>query len=636
MKKIIALLLALVMVFALVACGNKPGTESPAPTGSTPAEPSKPVESTNPGTEPSKEPELVVTPFPEGTYTYQDAVVQMSTNWNPHTYQTADERYPIDYLMSGLYTFIFNDELNPVEGKNPYEGYVIVPEMAAEMPIDVTEAVKAAHPEFNIPASVTSGYAYEIKLNPNACWDDGTPITADDYVASLERLLRAELMNYRASDYYDGDLCIAGAEAYNKSGKVVIEDNGVSGAYDLSTLTKGADGAYVTSTGEPAWFAVGYPSDWCGGNSLADYVNAYGEGYFGMENWETLYAMCDDQGLVPVTDETIALMSSVTTTNPNWGETDADLPNYVAYQNTYPEVDFSTVGILKNDDYSITLVFAKSLAGFNLLYNLSGNWLVKTDLYDSCLKEDNGVWSSTYNTSVETSASYGPYVMTQYQADKFMKFERNTNWWGYTDGKHVYVDPVDGNVYNMYQTDVIETEVVGEANTRKLMFLKGELMGYGLQAEDFAQYRSSDYIYFTPAETIFFLILNGHAESIANREAAADFDKATTDLETMMLKSFRSAVAVTYDKELFAATISPARSGAYGIIGSAYVYDPETGARYRDTDQAKQVLCDYYQVDVSKYASLDDDTESLAKITELEKELSQKTGKDILLVAFAV
>ena len=37
-----------------------------------------------------------------------------------------------------------------------------------------------------------------------------------------------------------------------------------------------------------------------------------------------------------------------------------------------------------------------------------------------------------------------------------------------------------------------------------------------------------------------------------------------------------------------------------------------------------------------KYAALNNDSESLAKISELEKELSEKTGKDILLVAFAV
>ena len=201
--------------------------------------------------------------------------------------------------------------------------------------------------------------------------------------------------------------------------------------------------------------------------------------------------------------------------------------------------------------------------------------------------------------------------MVTYQTDKFMRFEKNENWYGWTDGNHTYVDPTDGETYDMYQTTAIETEVVAEANTRKLMFLKGELMGYGLQADDFADYRNSDYVYFTPSETIFFLIFNGYEDAIEGREAAADFDTATLDLQTMLLPSFRKAVAVTYDKELFAGTVSPARSGGYGIIGSAYIYDPDTGARYRDTDQAKQALCDFYSVDVSAFASLDDAVNSI-------------------------
>ena len=91
------------------------------------------------------------------------------------------------------------------------------------------------------------------------------------------------------------------------------------------------------------------------------------------------------------------------------------------------------------------------------------------------------------------------------------------------------------------------------------MFLRGELMGYGLGSEDFDTYRSSEYCYATPAETIFFLILNGYLEAIQSREAAADFDQTQYDLETMTVLEFRKAVALTYDKDLFAATVSPAR-----------------------------------------------------------------------------
>ena len=56
-------------------------------------------------------------------------------------------------------------------------------------------------------------------------------------------------------------------------------------------------------------------------------------------------------------------------------------------------------------------------------------------------------------------------------------------------------------------------------------------------------------------------------------------------------------------------------------------YDPESGSRYRDTDQAKQALCDFYSVDVSQYSSLDEAVES---ITGYDPE----TAKELYAQAF--
>lgn len=593
MKKFLALLLALVMVLSLAACGND-ASESTEPKATEPA----------------------ATDAPEvpATYTWKDSVSTLATNWNPHTYQTTDDDYPADFLRVGLYGFLFNDELHPKEGVANYEGYVIIPEMAASLPVDVTEQVKAEHPEFNIPESATSGFAYTIDLNPNAVWEDGTPINADTYVESMKRLLDVKLLNYRATDYYAQTLAIAGAKAFANSGRTVYNDS--YAAWAMADLTKGEDGQYVNPDGAKMYIGVGVALDWLGGDTLTAYVEGYGEDYFDVTNWEALTALAVD-GAIPLTDENLALFAPVVTGNPAWGESDADLPNYFCWGEDYPEVGYDVVGLYKTGDYQITLVLEKALAGFQLLYNLSSNWIVNIDLYDACLTEENGVWSSTYNTSVDTTLSYGPYKLVDYQTDKAMRFEKNENWYGYTDGQHKYVDPTDGETYDMYMTTAIDTQVVPEAATRKMMFLKGELMGYGLQAEDFATYRQSEYCYATPSETIFFLILNGHMESINSREAAADFDTATQDLQTLTLKSFHQAVGLTYDKDLFAATISPARSGGFGIIGSSYIYDPETGAKYRDTDQAKQVLCDFYSVDVSAFASLD---EAVASITGYDPE----------------
>lgn len=609
-KKILALLLALVMAVAVFA-----GCQ-------TPAEPSEATAAPAASGDPSGE----ATDAPEAdTYTYQDSVVVMATNWNPHTYQTSDDAYPVDTadIRIGLYELIFNDELHPVEGKEPFTGYVVLPEMAASLPVDVTEQVKAEHPEFGIPEDMTSGYAYTIDLNPDACWEDGTPINADTYVYSMQKLLDPKLLNYRAVDYYGQNFSIAGAEEYANAGRTVDLDNYAMSGYTLEDLTLGEDGQYVSPEGSPMFVGVNFDLSWTAqsGGTLQELVEANGDQYFNMERWEELVALADENGLAPLTEDSYAMLVSLISTDA-WMEDESNAPCYFVERKTYPEVDYSTVGLYKSGDYQITLVLDKALAGFNLYYSLTSNWIVKEDLYESCLTSSTGadgveVWSSTYNTSVETTSSYGPYKLVEFQTDKFMRYEKNENWYGWTDGKHEYVDPNDGQTYPMYQTTAIECEVVEEAATRKLMFLRGELMGYGLGSEDFDTYRSSEYCYATPAETIFFLILNGYLEAIQSREAAADFDKTQYDLETMTVLEFRKAVALTYDKDLFAATVSPARSGGYGIIGNAYVWDVDTGALYRDTDQAKQALCNAYSVDVSEYASLD---EAAASITGYDPE----------------
>ena len=548
------------------------------------------------------------------SYTYKDSVSTMTSNWNPHTYQTEDDNYLTDFIRVGLYGFVFNDEKHPVEGKEAYSGYKIIPEMAASEPVDVTEKVKAEHPEFNIPESATKGYAYTIDLNPKATWEDGTKIDADTYVYSMQKLLDPKLLNYRATVYYAQQLCIAGAEYYANQGQTktisvntVIKNDGLADLAAFLEKYKDADMSlnWAYSFGKiydpetKTWTEEGLTNEVVKTTiKPADLLNIYIEQAGGSEETGTAF-FCDEA--------------------------------YVDW--TYPsDISYDTVGLYKSGDYQITMVLGKSLTGFNLLYSLTSNWIVYEDLYEANLKQTGDAWTSTYNTSVETTKSYGPYKLTEFQKDKKLHLERNDAWYGYTDGQHDYVDPTDGKTYSMYMTTAIDTQVVDEPSTRLLMFLKGQLMTYGLQAEDMATYRSSKYVHATPSETIFFMILNGNKAAIEEREANAGFDTSKYDLQTLTLTSFRKAVAVTYDKELFASTISPSRSGGYGLIGSAYLYDPETGARYRDTDQAKKALCDFYSVDVSKFASLD---EAVDSITGYDPEAAKALYKEAFDEALA-
>ncbi len=614
MKKPFALLMAtLLAASTLAACGDNAetpeGTEQPADSG--------------------QQGEAETTPAPEedggaeeaASYIYKDSVSQLCTNWNPHTYQTNDDAYLMNgaLTISQLYTTVYNDELHPVDGLEPYAGYVIVPEMAADFPTDVTEAVKAEHPEFGIPESATEGYAWTVPLRDDLKWDNGTVINAETFVESFKRLLDPKLINYRAADAYDGTYAIANAMEYSLSGQPAFKSFGEMG-------TTYAD-----------YIAEGHTDD-------EVYVDM--NGFWGV-------TAATKYGFAPITDDTMVRDPAV-----EEGE-DEDYvsakylyDNYLAAGQPYEPYaadylgiveypyeagySYDNVGLYASGENELTFVFKNAFDGYYLMmYAMGTTWLVDPELYDSCLSEQEtasgSVWSSTYCTSVETSRSYGPYKLSAYQTDKSMHLVRNENWFGYTDGNHKYVDPEDHETYDMWQTTEIDVQQIAEPTTNKTMFLAGQLMGYALQAEDFDQYRNSEYCYSTPAETVFFLILNGYKNVIEDREQAADFDQATTDIETITLNSFRRAAAVTFDRELMAATVSPARSGGYGLVGSVYIYDPESGATYRDTDQAKRALCKFYSVDESQYASLDEAADSITGYDpETAKELYTQAYNEAL------
>ena len=289
MKKLLCLALAIIMVVGVLAGCQKPVDPTTKPNVQNPTNGNNPTNKpTTPGGDPTDptQPNYVVNPWPEGDYIWKTSVSTLAANWNPHTYQTSDDSVPLDYTTSGLYTFIFNDELHPVEGKDPYMGYVIMPEMAAEMPIDVTNEIKTQYPQFNIPADMESGYAYKIILNSDACWSDGTPITAETYVQSFERLLRPELLNYRAADWYGQTLSIAGAEYYFNQGTSQYIDDA---SQNKENMVKGEDGNYYTADGCPVYIAWDNEGGiaWCGGYTLKFYVDYYQTDYFDLTYYDT-------------------------------------------------------------------------------------------------------------------------------------------------------------------------------------------------------------------------------------------------------------------------------------------------------------------------------------------------------------
>lgn len=554
-KKILALLLAaLMMLSCLAACSDEGGSETtPTPGGSNPSTTTPPVEE-------------------DATYTFYDYNAVTPNTWNPHTYETEDSNIVMSYITMGLYDFDFNED-------HPEYGYVIKPEMAASNPVDVTKDY-AGDPKWNVPAGATEGYVYKIALNEAAVWEDGTPINADTYIYSMQQLLDPNMQNYRADSYYIGSLVMTNAQRYAYQGQTaetaVSTYMGFEGIADLTEwLTAHADDdAYVNwnySFGETYDFATG---TWTAGGEDA-----------------VVKAGCTISELY---DLFVAKVAG------EWGYPESTAVEFFlgeAYaMYTYPEIEWDTVGLQKTGEYEITMYLDKPLTGFYLYYNLSGNWIVHEETYEANKKaaaEGSDLMTSTYHTSLDTTMSYGPYKLVEFQDDKVVKLTRNDKWYGYTDGNH------EGK----YQTTDIVVNIVKENSTALEMFLKGQIDIVGLDSDQVADYRASDYIYYTLSSYTGNLFIQANYDALLARQEPGKNKTVLTIYE------FRKALAWSLDRADFAASTTASSSAGFGLLNSRYIADVENIIPYRNYDAAKQTICDVYGVEWGagkEYATLDE------------------------------
>ncbi len=544
MKRLVSLVLVLVMlalsVFAMASCGK----------------------------------DDVVDPM---TYTYNAALSVFPDNWNPHTYETATDATILDYISVGFYSFDYNETK---------DGYKLVTEMASAFPVDVTSQYVG---QYGIKEGETAK-AWQITLRNDLEWDDGTPIKATDFVESAKLLLNPEANNKRADSLYSGDLVVVGAKNYLYSEKTVAEQNfdAKSGTfkYDISDLIVDGNGNYlVPETNQKVWISLEDDLGWLGGKegaTLTNFVNNYGAASFDMTAWEALAALKNSDGRVALTEETLPLLTALISV-PAWGEGEGYEPVYLFYDVYYEKTEWEDVAVLATDaegeDLELTLVLTKPLSGFYLHYSLTSTWLVKTDLYEDCITIENGLYNCTYGTSAATTPSYGPYKLTYFQADKQFKLEKNMNWYGHADHPE------------LYQTTHIQYDWVEESSTRLEMFLAGQLDTYGLQAEDMDTYQASDYCYYATGASTFFVALNPNLSAL---EASQALEGENINKTILTVKEFRQALSLGLDRLAFALATSPTNSPAFGMFSNNIIYAPETGDSYRSTEQAKDVLIDFW------------------------------------------
>lgn len=200
-----------------------------------------------------------------GEYTYRGYLSAFPSNWNPHEYRTATDRTLLDYIHTGFYGFDYTADRS---------GYEVVPMMASDFPVDVT-ADYDGDAGWNIPEGAT-GRAWKIPLRGDLKWEDGTPITANDFVESAYRLLSPEAQNYRADGLYGGNLVVAGAKAMLEGKGARLGVLAKSDDELVLVLERELGGFYLQYALFDSWLVKTTLYDACTSDKGGVYVNVYG------------------------------------------------------------------------------------------------------------------------------------------------------------------------------------------------------------------------------------------------------------------------------------------------------------------------------------------------------------------------
>ena len=576
MKKLLTLLLAMVMVVACFSsCKDKnPTSESKGSTGS---------ESTGVSDSTGTSESQIVVPdanLKKGTYHTFTAV--MPSNWNELTYQDNNDVQIMNYIKSSFFEYDYAFE-GGLAGKFNSDGtinkdaiidggYTTNYSAAAKLE-DVTSTVDAKW-GYTDKQKQEGGYAWKITLRKDLKWDDGTAIHAEDFVYSMKEQLNPDFLNYRANTFYD-TLRIKKSKAYFNKNQTETYPTVASKGYESI--------AAAAAAGEPL------------------YIDVYT--FFGAKGYVDANGNEAPQW-VSITDTTV--YDSVD----GWADTEKSdkfsgkslFEGYGAYlevgaqyesclgikvENNERDVTWEDVGMYAVDADSFVVLLDKSYQllkedgslSYLAAYYMESLPLVKKSLYESCKVapvEGSTLWTSKYNSSLGTTASWGPYKLTAFQSGKAYTLTRNDNWYGYSMVENK----------NQYNVTAIECEKIEEPSQQWLKFLSGEVDGVSLDSDHIADYMHSKYVVYTPGTGTFGMQLYGNLSVLKESE---------NNNGILAIDEFRQAVSLSLNRSDVVETIWPGTSVAcFGLMNSQYYYDVENGGVYRNTKEAKEGLLRAY------------------------------------------
>ena len=576
-------------------------------------------------------------------YTYRTYLSTSPTNWNVHNWQTSDESYVTSFTEIGLYDCILNDTK---------DGYKFVTEMASAMPVAIDpdlldesdyDAIKNKYYE---KTEWSKGQVWEIALNKNACWEDGSAIKAKDYVDSMERLLNPSYANFRADSYYNGNLVLANAEAYYKNGRRTIE----SAYSELQKTTNGdltnSDGYWYLNLADDNGFVSAVYGDNIGDNSPNFYF------FLNNSTFDSDAAEVASQRILGAaayymwkyTDHDNSVNKS------KWDDftkpSDASSWTYEEHKNIdidafsdkekpikTVKVEGTTVTSTSWSDEAYTLDNLKADLGTVVkdlgrgLGNAKASWYWKLPLFANITHEKIDISSDKIGISAVNDYTLRLYLAKTISALD-LKFSLTNNWLVNvnlydkltistgnnaratkyaTNSAENYISYgpyrltgfeansitieknekwygyTDGNHVDQFKIDRVYTRIIKDHTTAVNEFMAGNLDDIDLTKADMATYGKSGRRTTTYESYTQKISFNTKRSKLVERQSSK------LNKTVLANKNFRTGLSLALDRNSFAANATAGSKGFTGLLNDLYIANVATGEMYRNTEEGKSV-----------------------------------------------
>jgi len=549
------------------------------------------------------EPEIVPATFKQAQYnTY---TTTMPSNWNELTYADNNDTQIMSYIGSSFFDYDYKFEGDvkynadgSINKAGIVDGAYTTNYSAATKLEDVTSSVDAKW-GYTDEQKKEGGYAWKITLRDDLKWDDGTPIKAADFEYSMKAQLDPKFMNFRANTYYD-TLRVKNAKEYFFSGAPIytpiVPAYGEGETPDYS-FDMEANEVYMSTTTTGMTLA---------GYSLDELINDYVGSAEAIAALKVIADQANEYGYTLITDKNIEAAKELVgyALKPfgmDWSSMDEATQNELFMETLFyhsgygDEVDWETVGLYTIEaenaivicmDVAFKLLNEDGSLSYMAAYYMSSLPLVHKEKYEAAKvepAEGATLWTSKYNSSLETTASWGPYKLVEFEAGSHYKLVKNENWYGY--GMEQYK--------NQYNITAIYCRKIDEPSTQWMGFLSGELDDGVLTTDNAAEYLDSKYVYFTSTSTGTF-----------GMQLFSDLDtlKASDNNNGILaIQEFRHAFNLALNRSDIVEKIWPgSATPCFGLLNPAYYYDIENsptladGGQYRNTKQAKEGILRAY------------------------------------------